>query len=689
MEVDAADLDLDNSSEKLFVFHESVSTLQYIASHKVALQLWHHRLSRAKCGKIPERTYDFLESEKLAELLKTPQRIEEMLKKSLGKIGLETSRWISDFECKIFTGQISRYCPGNLDQSLIVWGQNGNIDGKRSASKMIIYGKLNAEQKFILMCAYGINQELEIFPMNSIPEFFQWLGISDLKIAYWISYHRHNLRDVWLKMPGVIRAEHSLNVTMAMEYGYRRNRGSSILPHVFEHFWNRLSEAEQLAVALRILPGSQSRKIQKIILSTMSPFQQRQLVDQIPLELMAQFCGRCDMPENAFIIWTRIKDRITEQQFVRFLKMIFDRAVYFEKSFVLLTNVWNTASDRLKRHIADSNPDIILSPFMAYYQVPSPSIYRFVMKFLSLMKEHTRKQMIFSINKINIARVQDIDFLNLCLPEEADQWRFKNRIMESVTMTRYCARALYRLEFDDVINTVAFFSRNTHDIGEFFKKLLEADELNALIFILDYENWNKFCNFIDTVFNNYVSIIPELKKQIVSRFSARAVHCYNDEEENFNALVKITEQVFSSEEMKTFKLTMLEHFQKKVSSIVYWFQFEGKCYNALVTWCSDDESRIIDFRDVVPIDAFFDEILRTICSTVDRNPEFEMKTLDRYLRNFCSSDEEIKLLKIRKYYERDGYWIGEVNRTFRREIQLAIFDWFCSSEKELDFSWGW
>ncbi|XP_065214009.1 uncharacterized protein LOC135841121 isoform X4 [Planococcus citri] len=431
----------------------------------------------------------------------------------------------------------------------------------------------------------------------------------------------------------------------------------------------------------------QYREIQKIILSKMSPFQQRQLVDRIPPAIMAPFCSCCDMPETAFIIWTRIKDRITEQQFVRFLEMVFYRAMCSEKSFVMLTNVWDTASDRLKRHIAENNPDIILGAFISYKEVPSPSIYRFVMEFLPLVNKHTRKEIIFSKTKITFARAQDIDFLNLCLPEEADQLRLKNQIMESDCMVRYCAKTLNCLEFDDVINTMAFFSQNTRDSGELFMKLLESEELDAQTFILDYENWNKLSNFIDSVFTNYVSIIPELKKQIVSCFSAHVVHCYSDEEENLNVLVKITEQVFSSEEMKTFKQIMSEHFQKMISSPKDWFYFEGKCYNALVMWCSDDESRIVDFKSIVPIDAFFDEIFRSICSSADINPELKLEELDQYLRNFCSSDEEIKLLKIRKYYERNGYWIGEVNRTFlHRKIQVAVSDWFCSSENELDFS---
>ncbi|XP_065211748.1 uncharacterized protein LOC135839588 isoform X3 [Planococcus citri] len=694
MEIDAVDMDHDNSSEKLFVFHESVSTLQNIASHAVALQLWHHYLSRAKSKQIQEKTDDFFrkvfnlaedcktESRKVAELLKTPQRIEKMLKKSLKKICSETEPWIDHFHYCIFSGGMSRYCPSNFDPNHIVWRPNGEIDRKESASRILTEGKLNAEQKFVIMCSYGMATELEKFPTNSLSEYFCLLGITDLKVAYWISYHRHDLREIWLKMPDVIRPEDtSINVTMAME--------SVKLPYAVEYFWNRLSEAEQLAVALRILSHShmQSKDLRKIMLSTMSYSQQLQLVDQIPIELMTIFSVIDDstkncMPENVFTVWTLVKDRITEQQFVKFLGNVLENLTLCEKHMIVMNKVWDTASDRLKKHIAENDPYTIFVPLMFYMaEAYPPSCHRLLMKLLILVNERVRKNLMWSFCDSDsdvIIHRRDTELLNLCLPKESDQLQLKDSIMETDYMSEYCEIKLWFLEFDEVINAVTFFSRNARKSRKFFKKLLESKELegHAETFILDYENWNKLSNFIDSIFMNYSLTISRLKKQLVSSFSARAVHCW-DKKENFSVLVKITEQVFSTEEMKTFKQTLLKQFQEMIFS-QNWSRFEGKCFNTFISWCSEDESRIIDLKDIVPIDAFFDDTFRTICSSSNSNFENSLKKLDKFLKYVCVSDEEVELVKIRKYFERDRYWIRQVELIFRDENRRTISNWFLS-----------
>ncbi|XP_065214004.1 uncharacterized protein LOC135841121 isoform X1 [Planococcus citri] len=702
MEIDAGKLDIDNSSERLFVFHESeisVSTLQHIASHTVALQLLHHYLSREKhASKMPVELWRVIEtvvhldlnfekeSKKLLESLKTPQCIEEMLKKSLVKICYETKRWIHHFSFQIFCDGTSRYCPRDFDLSLIVWCQNDEIDYKRSASNMLTDGKLNAEQKFVLMCSYGMATELEIFPINTLPEFFCLLGISDLKVAYWISYHRPDLHEMWLRMPEMIRNQDaSINVTMAIECARQS------LSYAFEYFWNRLNEEEQTSVIVRILP--QCWKLLKIMLSTMPSFRQLQLVNQIPVALMSGFFIKnkltqiyWPMPENVFIAyWTLVKDRITEQEFVKFLVNVCFDAMGCEEYMVTLIKVWDTASDRLKRHIVENRPDILFASFMRRFDY-SPSSHKFFIKFLQLVNEDTRKELYLSLDVYDITSKYDIDILNLCLPEEADQLRLKNEIMdESRDMVKDCAMLMFHEKFDDVIARVTFFSRNAHEAREFFKKLLESRTVYGYLtsFFLKLESWNEVSNFIDTALTNDFSTISRLKKQLVRSISALNVSRWH-KKEYFDVLVQITEQVFSPEEIKSFKQTLFKHFQKEISSPNRWSCFEGRCFNTFVSWCSSDENQIVDFKSIVPIDAFFNEIFRGICSSPDENPEKLLKKLDDFLKYVCVSDEKVELLKIRKFYERDQYWIREVERIFDSETQHTILDWFRSFGNSYD-----
>ncbi|XP_065224640.1 uncharacterized protein LOC135848627 [Planococcus citri] len=491
MEVGAEDLIL----KELFVFYESASTLQDISSQKVALQLWHHHLSRMKWEEIQDLevsyhhpSYRAKWKETLEKLygffadcgMKLPKRIEETLKKSLKTICEETRTWICHFiDDELLDGTF----PGYFDQNHIVWRHDHKIDYKKSASKMLTEGELNAEQKFLLMCQYGMTGELERFPMNSLPEDFCVRGISDVMVGYWISLYRPDLREIWLKTPDVIdeiRLEDtSIHVTMAQACVHY-----TPLFHSFEHFWNRLNEDEQMAFAAKYLP--QFWELFEIMVSTMSCDRQLQLLNQIPDKLMGTFFDtysnagfRKPMLYCNFLrIWNLLKDRITKQQFVEFLEYVADYRVMeydYEEYANRLIIVWDTASDHLKKHIVENHPRILFNSFM-FCEKYSPSGYEFFLKFLPLANQPTRKELYLAQPVSNIVSKYDIDILNLCLPEEADQLQLKNRIMESSDMVNYCAALLRNgnKEFDEIFATVTFFSPNAHDTRELFENVLES-----------------------------------------------------------------------------------------------------------------------------------------------------------------------------------------------------------------------
>ncbi|XP_065212594.1 uncharacterized protein LOC135840151 isoform X1 [Planococcus citri] len=690
-------LDPDHSPERLFIFHECMPALRNIVSHELALKLWTDYISRLSTRKprkeirsilhLSSEAYanSVLELKELVKSLKTPASIEEMLLDSLVQIRIEVANWINHLEIEIFKKEWRKYCPSYFDPKLVVWHQNGEINYKRSAIEMIYEGELNAAQRFIIKCSYGMGEEIEGFPVYLLPGDFLNVSFFDYEIRYWI--HRLNgdnctalQRFASALRGGDIRIERVMTKLCSIKS----------LPYAFEYFWNRLNEDEQISEAVEVL--SESCMFQKMILSSMSFHQQRQLVDKIGVKLMKNFCYGLNMPENAFTIWTLIRDRITEQEFAELITDVFVRSMYSEDCMIMLNSVWDTASDQLRRYVAENNAKTIFASFCCDSEY-SPSSYGFFIKFMSMVKKATRKRLFLSEDALMLIESVDdhnimTNILNVCVPENADLLKFQKNVMKSSVMEKYCVELLNDSEFDKVIDVVMFYSPSVRLTQELVRNILHSNLLRKEIFVLDHEKWNKLSQIIDKAFPNDLQATSKLKKDLITSFSADAVHCWN-QSDKFNELVKVTEQVYSSDdEIKVFKKTLLKHFRIMISSKQFWRRFEGKCFSTFVSWCSTDENnKDIDFKKIIPIDSFFDDKFGNICAWYVLNretyePEYLLNELDELVGYFCASKEEVKMFKIRKLKKYDLYWLREVWMNSDDRAWIKILSWFFENDQE-------
>ncbi|XP_065212785.1 uncharacterized protein LOC135840274 isoform X2 [Planococcus citri] len=544
-----------SSSENLFLFYESVPTLQVIASHELALHLWLYYIdldeSKAKSrsdvsdeddddvSDDDSEISDYLclvfnldedyasDSWKLIESLKLSRCIEKILIISMQTIRNEMEEWIRHFDEKIFPKQRSHYRLRNFNPNHCVWFQNGKINYKRSASKILSEGKLEAEQKFMIMCFYGMADELKKFPVNSLPDCFIQRNNSNFEISYWIYYLRNQVHKVKFRISKVIFL-HSYNESyVSFDFKITMWCFKELFLYACEYFWSRLNENEQVAAADVILhyrPAAHLMRryrptweFQKFILPKMTPSQQRQLIDRVPTALMVNSIDESDTPENALVIWTRVKHRIEEFEFVEFLDLVYEDATYTEKCMNILNNIWDTASNGHKKCFAEDAGEIMYFLFDTCFQ-RSASGLAFAIKVLSMASEHTRNYLIMQHNLYClVTNINNFDAFSRILEfcSESDRSQFKNSIIESDEMVKHCLELLQHFQFDELVAKVAFYSPNADITRKFINKLLRSDTFDLEKFILDGELWNKFSNFINAVFPNNLSIARELKKQLI------------------------------------------------------------------------------------------------------------------------------------------------------------------------------
>lgn len=668
------DVDLHDLLEERFMFNECVPTLRQIACHEVALKLWHHYIAYDKPKTVQKKTNNHLRmaygldenyrdnSDKLVKFLNAPRCVEEMLKKSLDKIRTEMETWIRYFKEEMFKGTVmAKYCLHDFNPNYCVWFQNSEIDYKETASKILSNAELTHVQKFVILCLHGMADEIEIFPFHKLPRRFNELGYINFEISYWIPRCKSEVVDVMVKLVAIMTNEVDPKFNVIMS-SYCANSSHRI---AFEYFWNQLDEEEEISVALKVLP--RMPHLQKTIVSKMSLYQQREVMSKIPYHFMANFFI-LEMPENAFKVWLHVKDQITEEEFASLFELVYECPYYSEICIDVLNDIWDTAPYRLRNHVAQTEVDLIFRSFI-FNRQRTPSSWKLFLSFLSLTSPGTRKQLILDdgdllTNKFNDNPNYMIDILELLLPNESERIQYKNRVMESTTMKENFVKLIEALEFDMLNQKLAFYSSNDHLTREIIKKLLNSNEIDAKIFILDYDKWNKLSNFILGIFANDLSTASELKKHLISSFSSDAIY-YWHKSDNFSEMIKVAEQEFSIEELEAYKQTLLKKIQKGiVTSTQFWRYFDGNCFDTFVLWCLGDEKKVLEFKKLVSVDEIFDDVFGNICGWCEINggefePYYLLNKLDVFLRYFCPDHEEVRKFKMRKLNELNQHMFPE------------------------------
>ncbi|KAL6968798.1 hypothetical protein U1Q18_051503 [Sarracenia purpurea var. burkii] len=354
----------NESDEERYVYHVALPSLQEMAINRAALAMWYSYISRTKYNEFEKQSNDDLldgldisdeywqECNSMIESLRMPRSIEIKLKTALELVCDETRSWIRRYRYDMFSSNLQKYLKRRFDVNCCVWLPNGKIDYGKTGPKMLTTRGLSGVQKFAIMSEFCMKNEIEKFGLRSLPKpFIKAVNFNrDYLIYYWVLYLKNDLQSLPLNDFA------STDIAMA---------AMCVNEHwtAFKYFWNRLSIADQVTVAvLRCSSVGSYPFHQPEMLSMMSWEQQRSVLYEIPDQILLNFWICFEMPESAVWTWNHSKDLITVVEFAKMANKILYHAVEFEEDMRLFMQIWYTASDEQRNHVSRSMEDEIIKP---------------------------------------------------------------------------------------------------------------------------------------------------------------------------------------------------------------------------------------------------------------------------------------------------------------------------------------
>ncbi|XP_065226943.1 uncharacterized protein LOC135850120 [Planococcus citri] len=663
----------DLLQEDSFFSHFPLPSLQQLASIQVVLPMLFEHFSRKKNSFFND--YSNLKSDLLraVESLKTPQTIEKILTKAARKIAKVLHIWMKHFESRDFstTTLEYRYISFNPNKC-VYWLSSGEIDYKRTADNMLSSWKLKKMQKFAIMCAYCLEDEIKAFDLSSLPKYsIKKMNLKrDFLIAYWIFSLKNKLHHLFDGISG------SIDAAMAKQCDGE---------HAFKYFWNRLGNEDRISVTKHKISrfGTCDGRIyfcQDQLFSMMTSAEQLHLLSMVPDEIIINFWLLVKSPSLVHWAWKYSKNAMTAKRFTRVVQKIFQARIGFDKDMQMLIDLWDTAPIQFKTYAAKLLVNEIFSPsqFGNFISIAEYSDFKedgltwdeaaskyakkeyalkFLYKFLSLVNADTRRQLLLK-NAIAFGmKIYDprlmTDVICLCLPSSEDQLLYKKKIMDFPTMIEHWAKDLHRRNgIEDFKSQLEVYSTDVKAAQEVTKRVLQSKSLDRSNLFSNADDWSEMSKFIDETFHDDPTLASTMKKQLLSSIFTSCEHYVWNEEEKIDAMMKIVEQVLTPKEVAVEKRRFAQAYKSKLQKREFcWNYFEMNCFSKLMTWCLGDGEALLKFKKSFSIDKIFHDVMDEVNQNYCNDSDFDEGLLHRlndFLNWIFPSTEETTKYKLNR-----------------------------------------
>ncbi|XP_065226202.1 uncharacterized protein Mettl4 isoform X1 [Planococcus citri] len=663
----------DLLQEDSFSSHIPLPSLQQLASVQVVLpmlvehysqkeDIFFHRYDTFSCD---------LRLRMGVESLKTPRTIEKILTKAAGKIAKALDIWMKHFRSHDFLS-VNLDCHICINPNWCVWLPSGEIDYKQTADEMLSSCELDETQKFAIMCAYCLEDEIKAFDSSSLPEYsMKKMNLKrDFLIAYWIFSLKNKLHHLFDGISG------SIDAAMAKQCDGER---------AFKYFWNRLGNEDRISVAQHRISrfGTHGHMYfcQDQLFSMMTSAEQLHLLSTLPDEIIINFWLLVRSP--SLVCWASkySKNAMTAKRFARVVEKIFQARIGSDKDMQMLIDVWDMAPIQFKTYAAKRLVNVIFSPSQfgklmsivkySYFEedgLPwneSASKYakkeyalKFLYKFLSQVNADTRRQLMLKHAIAFGVKIYDprlmTDVICLCLPSSEDQLLYKKKIMDSHTMSEHWAKDLHCGNgIEHFKSQLEVYSTDVKATQEVTKRVLQSKSLQRSYFF-NASKWSKMSKFIDETFHDDPTSASNLKKQLLSSlFTSTEQHNdWNQEDEKIDAMMKIAEQVFTPEELAVEKRRFAQARKSRLQNREFcWQWFEINYFSKLMTWCLGDGEALLKFKKSFSIDKIFLYVMDEVNLFYCNDSHFQdnlLHRLDDFLNWIFPSAEETTKYKLNR-----------------------------------------
>ncbi|XP_065218665.1 uncharacterized protein LOC135844398 [Planococcus citri] len=456
----------------------SVPRLEKMASVSVAIALWNHAIVTIPNLLKADDYEHYLKLNKELSTLKwmcalpVPKSLTEPIERHFCSLSKQVEKWISYIHQEIF---LTRGVRSDLYQLIddIIWHPNGTIHPTETARNLLKSDKLTTAEKFRFACTYCLREDVErIWPMmEDENDLVVPLRFSEYPLhCYWTYYCADQLNE--------IENLASLSVDEFMISQTYVNNWSAI-----EYFFDHLDAEERVRQAVSLFDQHGLTYLKFILLKLNGSQRLSVMMDRV-----VQIIDKCTSYEsvsdyeNDLIIstWYTARDVITEQQFVD----LFSRLLETLTEDFVLTEIWSTTREDLKRHILNYRDYYFIAKLLGWWESQHekencPTVISSILmdQVSAHVKREIPKEKFFSKWCEKVIRRGTVNMLdhmiNLCLTEKAESTKFKLSLSQSKYFNKHCQKLMIDCETEELARLLEFaFSKTDPSSAQLVHELL-------------------------------------------------------------------------------------------------------------------------------------------------------------------------------------------------------------------------
>ncbi|XP_065208938.1 uncharacterized protein LOC135837554 [Planococcus citri] len=650
-----------------FLFMNTPSSLQLLASTEVALMLWQFKCAASDVYRNGFGWYGWEKEVFGCEeilVVRVPSRIRSQIDEKISAVGKELIHW------KTFHSDVFRY-RGTFSKCIkhMVLDFSGTIDYKATAMNILNSGELGDVGNYRMACLYYLEDQVRRF----------WPSVANISLIDGNSWSGDQLTRSVSYWNGVMKSEKNSIIDRPSEHFRERwielaNRAKDRA--AFEQFYQMLPAHETLDETIFYLRNCECRAA----IRTLPTLNRVQVEEVFEGKAHATFAILAMDHDQRFLqfarqSWTLVRHLILadEWRFVSVLYVLWKIAFcpdgFLDRSYTrcneiseLLLEIWSDASDELKSAVSNKYIHNFLDQDFEVFK--TLSVYRRYsyghdMKFIIDMLNVSR-----DVDKVSLwernchgfalrSKVSDFQqLMSVCLANNEDEVEcYKSEVMGFHDIHGIMIANGFYSDFRDHL---CFCSRDARHFQQLGKELLDSN-LDSILLHNDDE-FAKFEWFVGELFSNEKKDLEEFKAQMISSAGSLrnllVARCNNSKIRPNHFSTFIGRFVTEENEYNLVKSKLLEQCRSypmkcsrkgKIDYFDEWIEF--------LEWCIPDPEEHSAFKKSYNVDGIF---LKLLCDTTWWSTSEEI-FFDKFLKWYFGNEEDSKNFKldmIKKNYTR-------------------------------------
>ncbi|XP_065226875.1 uncharacterized protein LOC135850085 isoform X4 [Planococcus citri] len=695
-----------SEKEAGWLFGENVTSLQELAAFQYVWNLWSNIMLSGKYHNIKSELKEALNDTgpivfKFIKRLKLGPVLENILRVAVFDVKYELLLWMGYNQGQMLSGRKMTFYTCQL--KYIVFKSNMRLDYKESARKLISYQQVDDRTAFEIMCRFCMEDELRCLPKDQVKGFLKKITFQKRPLAwYWIFYltDKEALRNIG-------EAICAIRDTCCLESAMLTFLDVDNWPNV-KWFWQHLcGEVDQMKSAVEVLADINRTGFLRDFYYVLNEDQWRYVFNTAAVDILSVFFRFHQKFEQGCFLWERLRDSMTNEQFVDLMQRLTTPKEKTSKSCSNTTTLWNTAPDRFKNHMLDNEKSLVIDIFFESSFIRRfDKNLQFLFELLNFASIEYRENMILTHGDV-LFEVDDFSkidkIVELCLPSASQRDQFELFLAESKMIQARCEELFVNGDFTLLNKFFESFCPNESVVNDYRKRLLSSEK-TCEAFIFEPSKWRDFEKLIGGSVDSNSPLYTVVRNQVFR--SCKLAH-FNDwsNVEQLDHLKKVVVQLFNQEELVKLKTKFSDELQDTLNKFFTIFtSAEAKFFTAeflrkFVSWLNGNDE---GFKSKLPVDSIFvhtinsllcvirfDDLIRYVHERLlidSKRRQMHTKilvALDEFLKWYFGGAEQAKKYKLTKTFTFDDAFYQEFKKTAEIDEDVDILlAWLLENDEE-------